>query len=357
MTISILFIITGIGALTLTRYSSKEQLELSIGEITAVLRDTRKRSVTEENGTMWNVRFFHGTSTPSTYEVFKGSSYDPGSVVKLYTFRRNVSFGEPSAGASYNISFGAGSGTVPSSKLISMVIPGEKGFVGDITVGRFGQITSRIERDVVGYWHFDETTGTMAYDTSLYGNPGAMNPGAIWEFPDACTAGSCILFDGIAGYLDFGTTVSDAMESAGTVMAWVYRSGTGGGVFSRSAGGAWNDERIVIFFKSDTNVWGWSLADGSANQNQQFPIATFPLNAWTHVALTWDGLTVKTYVNGVLSDAIPQSVTPEVSNIPIRAGWTQGLGNQFFQGRLDEVRLYARALAPTEVWERYSDLR
>ena len=76
--------------------------------------------------------------------------------------------------------------------------------------------------------------------------------------------------------------------------------------------------------------------------------AALPLNAWAHLASTYDGVTWRFYLNGVqvaqqaFTGAIP------VSNGALRIGGNNIWG-EWFAGQLDEVRVYARALTPLEV--------
>ena len=70
-----------------------------------------------------------------------------------------------------------------------------------------------------------------------------------------------------------------------------------------------------------------------------------PVNAWTHVALTYDGATLRLYVNGVQVASQPQAGSIETPSTPLRIGGNVPYG-QFFQGLIDEVRVYNRALTP-----------
>jgi hypothetical protein len=76
--------------------------------------------------------------------------------------------------------------------------------------------------------------------------------------------------------------------------------------------------------------------------------STLSLNAWTHLAVTYDGTTIRLYVNG------SQVATKAVSGIinssaaPLRFGGDSVWG-EYFNGLIDEVRVYNRALAATEV--------
>jgi hypothetical protein len=82
--------------------------------------------------------------------------------------------------------------------------------------------------------------------------------------------------------------------------------------------------------------------------------AFLPLNMWTHVALTFDGTIVQVYTNGALTRQITTGGTLPIStgsfriggrNVPLPEFPTFG----FWNGKIDEVTLYSRALLPDEI--------
>jgi hypothetical protein len=73
---------------------------------------------------------------------------------------------------------------------------------------------------------------------------------------------------------------------------------------------------------------------------------SLPLHTWTHVAMTDDGANDRLYVDGQLVDTAP--ATPFDGHGPIKVGGNQLFG-QWFDGRIDELRIYERALSPAEI--------
>ncbi|HZM27048.1 MAG TPA: LamG domain-containing protein, partial [Gemmatimonadales bacterium] len=76
--------------------------------------------------------------------------------------------------------------------------------------------------------------------------------------------------------------------------------------------------------------------------------AAVPLNAWTHLAATHDGTTLRLYVNGVQVGSRAVAGALLTSTGALRIGGNSIWG-EFFQGRIDEVRVYNRALSPSEI--------
>jgi len=74
-----------------------------------------------------------------------------------------------------------------------------------------------------------------------------------------------------------------------------------------------------------------------------------PLNTWTHLATTYDGSALRLYVNGALVSSIAASGNIVTSNMPLRIGGNAIWGDEYFKGRIDEVRLYNRALSQAEI--------
>jgi hypothetical protein len=70
-------------------------------------------------------------------------------------------------------------------------------------------------------------------------------------------------------------------------------------------------------------------------------------NKWYHVAVTYDGSFLKQYVNGNLDGSAQASGPLSTGPQPLRMGCTSG--GYFFNGRIDELSLYNRALGPTEI--------
>ena len=72
------------------------------------------------------------------------------------------------------------------------------------------------------------------------------------------------------------------------------------------------------------------------------------LNTWTHLAVTYDGASLKLYVNGAQVGSRPQSGSIPVTDGPLTLGGNRVWG-EHFAGLIDEVRIYNRALSSAEI--------
>lgn len=81
-----------------------------------------------------------------------------------------------------------------------------------------------------------------------------------------------------------------------------------------------------------------------------------PYGLWRHIVIRYDGVTLKQYINGVLIKQVSASgkTLGNTSNLLIGKGYAYPLSNlvtSFFDGQIDDVRIYNRALCNNEVLE------
>ena len=111
--------------------------------------------------------------------------------------------------------------------------------------------------------------------------------------------------------------------------------------------------RGYLLYAHSNNKWSFYIGPGSADIVPwvQLDGPTVVLNAWTHLACTYDGTTMRMYVNGA---DIGTTRTGRLSlnrarPLRIGAGCSELSGKYFFPGLIDDVRIYNRALHPAEV--------
>ena len=75
-----------------------------------------------------------------------------------------------------------------------------------------------------------------------------------------------------------------------------------------------------------------------------------PLNAWSHVAATYDGAALRLYVDGAPAGSTAVTGSMAVTSGVLRIGGNN-LWNEWFSGLIDEVRIYDRALSQAEIQE------
>jgi hypothetical protein len=84
--------------------------------------------------------------------------------------------------------------------------------------------------------------------------------------------------------------------------------------------------------------------------------AAIPLNEWTHIAISFDGFAKRIYVNGIEAASVEESGALHYDAAPLTLGseWSAVGAGAFFNGRIDEVALYDRALTADEILNIYN---
>jgi len=202
--------------------------------------------------------------------------------------------------------------------------------------------------DLVGKWHFDEGSGTTAYDSSEYSNNGTLVNGPTWL--DGIV-GKALSFDGIDDYINCGNNPSLNITGPITIVLWLKPIVAGEG--GPNAGSVCKAEEGVD--------WSWQLrynAPGGGNyMGFQFngdPEGSTWVSVkqnlspgeWYHIAGTFDGTNIKCYLNGSETDTNQISAIKGGSSTLFigQDGW-----DTIFNGVIDEVKIYNRALSAEEI--------
>ena len=199
-----------------------------------------------------------------------------------------------------------------------------------------------VVQSLVAAYGFEEASGTVASDIS-----GNANHGTIQGATRVTTGrfGKALSFDGVNDVV----TVADAASldtSYVTVSAWVYPTALSGWrttVIKEAPGGM----VYSLYAHDNAPNPAMTIAMGGVDHATS-GTAPLPLNTWTHLAATYDGTTVRLFINGqqVSTKAISGKLI--VTGNPLRIGGNSVWG-EYFSGRIDEVRVYNRALTTTEI--------
>jgi hypothetical protein len=195
---------------------------------------------------------------------------------------------------------------------------------------------------------FDDGT---ADDASGYDNHGALlNGAAVGDDPQR---GKVLVLDGADDYVSLGNGASLDLSTAGqaTIAAWIKPavSKNHNTILSK---GEWK-EAYALVIKGDTTpkdqLW-------TGNDTSVFSTSPVPVGSWTHVAVTINNNLTTYYLNGQLIGATNQNRGNAIDNTATsvalgREQYSGSLpaGRWFFNGQMDDVRIYARALPQTEI--------
>jgi hypothetical protein len=203
---------------------------------------------------------------------------------------------------------------------------------------------------LVGCWNFDEGSGSIVNDASGYSSNGTVS-GASWTNGKVWSA---LKFDGLDDYVDCGNNETLDPTQEATIEAWVkfdQLPSAAGHIMSiagRSGGGtdldvqAEGDNRFKFYIGPGILVSSSTVAQAGQ---------------WYYVAATYQGYdSTKIYVNGLLE------ATTSISGFGVRAPNSNSFSvgeslvwrGRYFNGTIDEVKLYNRTLLAEEIWAEYT---
>ena len=222
---------------------------------------------------------------------------------------------------------------------------------------------SDLPTGLLAYWAFDEVSGTTAVNSANATFNGTMANGAA--FVADVARGQVAQFDGTDDrmeVIDSGTslptlTMIPAMTAANdfTWAGWVWTS-TASAVTEQTTSVIMGNRTAVTgadtspreFFKITPGSTQYAR-NGTVTLNNYADLGT---NAWTHMCLVKRGLNLDYYQNGIFVQTVPLLGAMVNTQMPFYVGGdrkTTPFINEHFQGRVDDVGLWTRALAAGEI--------
>ncbi len=212
------------------------------------------------------------------------------------------------------------------------------------------------EDGLVALWHLDENGGGSASDATGHGYTGTLVSDPAW-IPSSAplvfnqVAGQALQFDGVNGYAQTANA-SDLNSYPFTVSAWFRSTNTANviqGIVSKYADLSYNGWTLMVqnnhlrgFYYRAGGLFDFAIDATSS--------ATVADGSWHHAALTVDASGGKLYLDGVVvgQNAWAGAAGGTTSTEPLQIGRFYNYP-QRFQGDIDEVTVWNRALAANEV--------
>ncbi len=189
------------------------------------------------------------------------------------------------------------------------------------------------EPGLIANWKLDETEGDIAYD-SAGNNHGTLNGDPQWV---SGLIDGALEFDGQADYVEIGDL---DLTGSFTLTCWMRPSSLPGG---------WHTVVIKEFdygFEFDGTIFWGEVGRGAYSWGEVSTTISTPA-IWYHAALTWNGSDVEMFIDG---SSVGQDTggTHVSNNKPLLFG-SWDTSSEFFNGIIDDVRIYDVALTAEEI--------
>ncbi len=214
---------------------------------------------------------------------------------------------------------------------------------------------------LVSYWRLDESSGDVARDSVL--NDGSLNgfsctsldcnPDSGWT--SSGKIGNALMFDRNDDYVEVAASESlNQLTNNFTVMAWINtKSGCSQtqSVVEKTVGGAVNTH-FSMFVYSTGGTWFRVEKGGSLYTARSDSCPS--TNTWTHITGIYNGAEVSVWVNGVKQGWVDNVTAPIDGGSGTLEIGKNPSATYFFNGKIDEVRIWDRALSAQEVSALYA---
>ena len=239
----------------------------------------------------------------------------------------------------------AGSPYAASVTVTDGTTPVDVNFTWTVTQTAFGACTA--DSGLVACFQMEEGSGTTIYDGSPAGNDGTTAGAPTWV--TGKTGAYALTLDGTTQSVSIADDDSLDLTTAFTIAGWIKpgkigtqylvkkadHNGMDGYELSLSSTG-----KVFFRINQTTNLDLYRI-----DSTTSYPIDG---NTWMHVAATYSGGIMRLYIDGVQEGGDLAGPATAVNTLPLTLG-TQATPMRFFQGAMDDVRLYDRAITLDEI--------
>jgi hypothetical protein len=198
---------------------------------------------------------------------------------------------------------------------------------------------------LVGYWGFEEGKGEDVADLSGSKNDGVIKGGAEWD--QGKIGGGLAFAKDAEAYVEIANSDTLGIADEITMSAWIKPSDI-------YVGDVWQERNCIV-----AKVRAYYLDISSNGMLASYLYGVQPeewlegetdltkfVDTWFHVATVYDGKEHKLYVNGNLDASVAKTGAITVNTDNLTIGWVDN--NRYFDGLIDEVRIWSRGLTEDE---------
>ncbi len=338
------------------QFGSTDGYELSLSTAGKVFFRLNQQS----QGDTWRIESTSSYPADGATWMHIAATYD-GVTQRLYINGAEEASQPASIGINTNDTDLSLGGQVDGTRVIDGIVDDVRLYSSALSAAEIAELAAETRTGPIAHWMLDDGTGTTAVDSA------GGNDGTLFNWPATPTWVAGVLngglsFDGSNDRVDVGTF--DVAGSGLTLMGW----------FNADALPDTTDPRLISKASStaEADAW-WQLSiltnAGTANirlrakaggTTSTLVDSSTSLNAgeWYFAVGTYDAATgeMKLYLNGIeVASQIHPVAGPLSTNgsVPVALG-ANGSPEQFFDGVLDDLRIYDRALSASEIADRYA---
>jgi len=193
--------------------------------------------------------------------------------------------------------------------------------------------------NLVGHYTFDEGSGARVGDSSGQGHPGTVNGNPQWT---AGVVGGALAFDGDGDWVDLGNPADwPAGAAARSMCAWAKLDDLTAVWHWIAAYGSPATSQAMFLGSNGTALYGGGYG------NDVSVAGFWTTGVWHHIALTYDGVMARLYADGV--EVASAAKTWNLVRSGARIGQQVNDFSEFWDGTIDDMRVYSQTLSPGEV--------
>jgi hypothetical protein len=204
---------------------------------------------------------------------------------------------------------------------------------------------------LVGWWKLDESEGTKAADSSGNRHHATVRGGAQWQ-PSGGKLGGAIALSGNADHLEVADEVAFDCTAGVTVAAWIKPNALDKPwqAIVTKGEGAWRLQRNNEASTLEFACTGLQIPGGN-EYGSLFGTREIAPGEWHHVAGVYDGRQMYLYVDGALDRSQEASGPINTDDNPVLIGENGQIAGRFWNGLIDDVRVYNFGLGQAQIQE------
>jgi hypothetical protein len=219
-----------------------------------------------------------------------------------------------------------------------------------------------LSNEPVAHWKLDETSGSTAYDSA------GTNDGTLIGDPNWTTGqiDGALEFDGVGDYIEIPDDDSLTPSNTITLSFWTYYKGDRTGIYKFTGcphypGSPGNSRAYYLQVDPSTEKATLRIFSAVTTYDDLESNTSLSIDTWHHVAATFSSGQADIYIDGQLDNSTTMSVSSIMNDaqvFSIGGIWTYCHDEVTYEatGKIDDVRIYGRALSDEEIQELYGDI-